>query len=97
MAIQELLMNEPERAGSRMDDSNRMPRFNWDERIRISDDASAPFRPGTLANIVGIYSGASRRGQYFDRFAPGTVYTVEFDDGKSVDIHEDDIEPALIT
>jgi hypothetical protein len=42
--------------------------------------------------IVGVFEGEGRRGTYFERFPPGSVYSVEFEDGASAEVHEDDLE-----
>jgi hypothetical protein len=66
------------------------PRFNYDDIVRVRADASQDLRPGMRAWIVGVFE--TRPGPYFDKFPQGVVYTIEFEDGESVDVHESDLE-----
>lgn len=36
--------------------------------------------------VVGVFD--DRPGGYFDQFPPGTIYSIEFEDGSSVEVHE---------
>ena len=42
-----------------------------------------------------------RNGPYFDQFPPGVVYSIEFEDGASIEVHGDRLEaprrPASIS
>ncbi|OOG49137.1 hypothetical protein B0E50_06990 [Rhodanobacter sp. C01] len=65
-------------------------KFTYDDIVWASE-ASNPQVPRRKAWIVGIFE--SRPGPYFDQFPPGPVYTVEFEDGSSTEIHEADLTP----
>jgi len=66
-------------------------KYTWDDRLKIVDHASPEHRPGATVWIVGVYEGPSRRGSFYDQFPPGTVYTVEFEDGLSTSVHESEL------
>jgi hypothetical protein len=70
----------------------RMPKFNYNDIVKIRSAAE----PGTRhdrAWIVGIFE--ERPGKYFDKFPGGVVYTIEFEDGTSTEVHENSLEPAM--
>ena len=66
------------------------PLFDYDDVVRVRSGAPADLRPGKKAWVVGVF--ATRPGPYFDRFPQGVVYTIEFEDGSSMEIHEADLE-----
>ncbi|MCR1768205.1 hypothetical protein [Burkholderia glumae] len=67
-----------------------MTKFDYADIVRVLGTASPDFRPGARAWIVGVFE--DRPGKYFDRFPPGVVYTIEYEDGSSVEIHESLLE-----
>lgn len=69
-----------------------MSKFTYDDIVRVRDSASSELRPGHKAWIVGVFE--ERPGKWFDRFPDGVVYTVEFEDGVSIEIHESNLEIA---
>lgn len=69
-----------------------MAKYDYDDIVCIVDGAPAHLRLGCRAWIVGIVE--ERRRAYFASFPPGVVYTVEFEDGDSVDVHESYLTPA---
>ncbi|WP_095207330.1 hypothetical protein BGP89_14335 [Luteimonas sp. JM171] len=64
-----------------------MSKFDFDD-IVCAIAGLPESRLGLKAWIVGITSPESRRGSYYEQFPPGEIYTVEFEDGSSVDVHE---------
>jgi hypothetical protein len=66
------------------------PKFNHGDPVQVRAEANGEFRPGAEAWIVGVF--AARPGPYFDKFPEGVVYTIEFEDGSSLEIHEKDLE-----
>lgn len=66
------------------------PKFDYNDIVRVRAGLSADLRPGNRAWIVGVFE--SRRGSYFEKFPPGVVYTIEFEDGSSTEVHESDLE-----
>jgi hypothetical protein len=68
-----------------------MPRFNYDDIVNVRSGASADLHPCKKAWVVAIFD--TRPGPYFDKFPDGVVYMVEFEDGSSLEIHENDLEP----
>ena len=70
-----------------------VPKFNYGGTVKIRVDASDELRPGSRAWIVGVFE--TRPGPYFDKFPPGIVYTVEYEDGSAQQVHESNLESAL--
>ena len=60
--------------------------FDYDDIVLVDERSDAQFRPGRKAWVVGVF--ADRTDVKFDWLPPGTVYTVEFEDGTAVDIPE---------
>lgn len=56
--------------------------------------AQESLRPGERAWVVGVTPENGRIGSHYDQFPPGNVYTIEYEDGESVDIHESDLASA---
>jgi hypothetical protein len=66
------------------------PLFNYDDIVKVRIQADKELRPGEKAWIVGIYE--DRPGPYFDKFPAGVVYSIEYEDGTSTQVHETDLE-----
>lgn len=66
------------------------PKFDYDDIVVVKDSAAKQFRPGERAWVVGVV--ADRAQFELEQFPAGVIYTVEFEDGSAVDIHEDDIQ-----
>lgn len=69
-----------------------MAKFDYDDRVRVVSGASVEIRPGAIGWIVGVFEERPV-GSYFDKFPPGVVYSVEYEDGVAQEIHEHDLEP----
>jgi hypothetical protein len=67
------------------------PKFNYDDIVRVKANARAELRPGERAWIVSVFEQRPK-GSYFDRFPEGVVYSIEFEDGSSTEVHEDELE-----
>jgi hypothetical protein len=67
------------------------PKFNYDDMVKVRSEARPELRPCAIAWIVGVFE--TRPGSYFDKFPDGVIYTIEFEDGSAVEVHELDIEP----
>jgi hypothetical protein len=70
-----------------------MSKFTYDDIVRappISDGEVASVRK---AWVVGIFETDKEPGSYWKKFPSGVVYTIEFEDGSSIDVHEDDLAP----
>ncbi|HET6631367.1 MAG TPA: hypothetical protein VFG73_01495 [Rhodanobacteraceae bacterium] len=68
-------------------------RFDYDDSVRVR--TGVPGAPtGAKAWIVGVTASSDRHGSHYDSFKPGNVYTIEFEDGASIDVHESDLEPV---
>jgi hypothetical protein len=70
-----------------------MAKFTWHNSVQIQGGAPADLRPGSPASIVGVVEKGERQGSYFDCFPEGVICTVEFEDGSSVEVHEDHLIP----
>ncbi|MDP3669273.1 MAG: hypothetical protein Q8R69_06250 [Telluria sp.] len=66
-----------------------MPKFSYNDIVRVRLEAPPELRRDR-GWIVGIFE--DRPGPYFDKFPKGVVYTIEFEDGTSDEVHEDDLE-----
>lgn len=66
-------------------------KYTYGETVTGRSDAREELRPGAKAWIVGVTSASERHGSYYKKFSPGVVYTLEFEDGSSIDAHEDEI------
>lgn len=67
-------------------------KFTYDDVVRVCVNAPVGLRPGSKAWIVGVTEERNRHGSHYESFKPGNVYTIEFEDGASIDVHEEDIE-----
>jgi hypothetical protein len=66
-----------------------MPKFIYNDIVRAKPEAVPKMR-SDRAWVVGIFE--DRPGPYFDKFPAGVVYTIEFEDGTSEEVHEDNLE-----
>ena len=69
-----------------------MTKFTYDDIVKVLADAPSDQRPGERAWVVGVFE--DRPGKYFGAFPPGIVYSIEFEDGSSIQVHESMLEPA---
>jgi hypothetical protein len=58
------------------------------ESVSVKKHAPAEFRPGAVGAIVMIITQKMRKGEYYNKFPLGTIYSIEFEDGRAIDIHE---------
>jgi len=65
--------------------------FDYDDIVIIGPEATPESRPGAKAWVVGVFT--MHPGHYFKNFPEGTVYSVEFEDGTSIEIHESYLLP----
>lgn len=66
-------------------------KYNYDDIVILKHSINAKPRVGQKCWIVGVFDKRPHGG-YMDHFPDGTVYTVEFEDGCSIEAHEDDLE-----
>ena len=66
--------------------------LTYNDIVLINRSAPSELRPGERACVVGISEPSQRSGSYLAQFPSGLVYTVEFGDGSSVEIHETLVE-----
>ena len=66
------------------------PKFTYDDIVLIQKASGLPGRIGARAWVIAVFpERSSRPGSAFDRFPDGPIYTVEFEDGSSAEMHED--------
>jgi hypothetical protein len=70
-----------------------MTTYTWNDSVTAKPGSDPRLRPGELASVVGIIEEKSRKGEFLEEFPHGTVYTIEFNDGSSVEAAEDDLLP----
>jgi hypothetical protein len=71
-----------------------MAKFTYNDIVRVRQDANSGLRRDQ-AWVVGIFE--HRPGTYFNKFADGVVYTIEFEDGTSEQVHEAHLEEVCPT
>jgi hypothetical protein len=64
-------------------------KFTFDDTVRVRQDGPKSLRPGEKASVIMVFLPHDRSGHYFERFPPGVVYSIEYEDGEMTDIHED--------
>ena len=63
-----------------------MTKFRYNDLVKVIDGLEASFRPAEKGVIVAIISDRTR--WPLGEFPPGVVYSVEFEDGVAIDLHE---------
>jgi hypothetical protein len=72
-----------------------MSKFTYDDIVMVRAGASPDLRPGSRAWVIAVFDRPdSRPGKHFDALPEGVVYTVEFEDGSTAEMHEDNLEQA---
>lgn len=66
-----------------------MHKFDYDDIVRVESKLENHPRQGQKAWVVGVFEKSL--GPYFDKFPQGTVYTIEYDDGESIEVAEDNL------
>lgn len=69
-----------------------MQKFDFDDVVSATSGVPEA-RLGAKAWVVGITLERERVGSYYKEFEPGNLYTIEFEDGESVDVLEPNIVP----
>lgn len=67
-----------------------MPKFTHDDIVRVRANSCTKLTLPKKAWVVGVFEESL--GAYFDKFPPGVVYTVEFEDGSAMEVHEGELE-----
>ena len=65
-----------------------MSKFTFNDIVQTREDAPKDVRPGQRASVFMVWLPQDRDGSYYAKFPPGTVYSIEFQDGDAVDVHE---------
>jgi len=67
-----------------------MAKYTYNDIVTAKSTASPVARPGEKAWVIAVLE--NRTHFPLKEFPPGVVYTVEFEGGDAVNIHEDDLE-----
>lgn len=67
-----------------------MPKFNYDDIVTATSTAPLSARPGDKAWVVGVFE--TRRGEFLKSFPEGVLYVIEFEDGTSIEVAENQLE-----
>lgn len=70
-----------------------MTRCNCGDLVKVRAGESADLRPGEKAWVVANFD--TRPGACFDKFPDGVVCMIEFEDGSTLEIHEDDLDLSV--
>ncbi|MFC7379518.1 hypothetical protein [Brevundimonas sp. GCM10030266] len=70
-----------------------MPRFTYDDVVRTVTSAPVELRPGARSNVIAVFE-TRPKGSHFAAFPDGVIYSVEFEDGEAIDVHEAYLEPV---
>ncbi|MGN6223066.1 hypothetical protein [Pseudoxanthomonas sp.] len=68
-----------------------MNKYTYDDIVRVIPSAEKRLRPGAIAWVIGVFEERPA-GEHFARFPAGVIYTIEYEDGEAVDIHESELE-----
>ena len=74
-----------------------MAKFTYDDVVRVikSESSSAGGRIGQKAWVIAVFDDERKKpGLSFCSLPSGVIYSIEFEDGEAIDIHEDCLEPA---
>lgn len=67
-------------------------KFDYDDIVRVRADApEQPYR-GQRAWVVGIAPEHRRARTFLEQYPTGVVYTIEFEDGSSAELHESSLD-----
>jgi len=69
-----------------------MTLFDYDSTVQVVSYADDSLHPGEIASVIGVFSKRPK-GQHFDQFPDGVIYTIEFENGDAIDIHESYLKP----
>ena len=69
-----------------------MPKFTYNDVVMARPTAGSHLRPGEKAWVIAVID--NRVHFPLKQFPLGVVYSIEFEDGEAVDVHEDDLVPA---
>ena len=65
-------------------------KFTFDDTVQLTTFPDAPERIDAQAWVVGVMERGE--GAYMAQFPPGYIYTIEFEDGTSTDVHESQLK-----
>jgi hypothetical protein len=69
-----------------------MAQFTYDDIVVLRDTARAVERRGQKAWVIAVLEDRVRFTR--SQFPPGVIYSVEFEGGDAIDVHENEIERA---
>jgi len=69
-------------------------KFTYDDVVQILPNSTPSNRIGERAWVVGVFE-TRPKGDYFKKFPEGIIYSIEFEDGCSMEIHENDLQLVI--
>lgn len=66
--------------------------FTYADAVLVELDAPGEMRPGQMAFVIDITTDGEKVGSHFGRFPAGTLYSVGFEGGYAIDVHESMLE-----
>jgi hypothetical protein len=69
-----------------------MSKFSYDDIVKIKIDAKMATKRRDRAWVIAVMEDRQRFP--LSQLPPGIVYSIEFEDGTALDVHEDDLELA---
>jgi hypothetical protein len=67
-----------------------MAKFSYDDIVKIKVDARTAAKRLGRAWVIAVMDDRQRFP--LSHLPPGTVYSIEFQDGSAIDVHENDLE-----
>lgn len=67
--------------------------LTYNDIARVTRTAPETLRPGEKCWVIGVLTPEDRARLPLPNFPPGTVYSVEYEGGQAMDIHEQHLEP----
>jgi len=72
-----------------------MTKFIYDDVVTVHTAPSHFPNPGAKGWVIAVFPDrASRPGSAFEKFPDGPVYTIEFEDGSTAEVHESWLQPS---
>jgi hypothetical protein len=66
--------------------------FTYNDIVRVASDAPSEKRPGQRAWVIAVFPEGHRLREALDPLPTGTVYSVEFEGGDAIEVHESHLE-----
>lgn len=71
-----------------------MSKFKIDDTVRTKNVIHLQHFYGQTGSVINVFIDRPA-GKHFEQFPEGVVYSVEFESGEAIDIHESDLDLEL--